>query len=168
MRLTRRSAASSFAAAGFAIAGGGASAAGVRPAASALRETFRRYVEQFNTGRPEGLVPFFAPEVVLYLPGRKLVGPDAIVAHYRHSFGFLTEWLRIDTLIADEHGLAAELYTRFIAHRDYREFKPHPLRAGDVYVVTTFVLYELDGDGRFTRIRPAMWQRDTSGVRSSA
>ena len=166
MSLTRRAAAASIAATGLALAGGTATAAAARSTGPAMRERFGRYVEQFNSGRPENLVPFFAPNVVLYLPGRELVGPDAIVAHYRHSFGFLTEWLRIDTLIADEHGLAAELYTRFTAHRDYPDFKARPLKAGDVYVVTTFVLYEFGQDGSFTRIRPAMWQRDTSGIRA--
>ena len=165
MTMTRRAAAGAFSLAALALAGGAARGARSRPSGSEMRARFIRYVEQFNSGRHEGLVPFYAPGVVLYLPGRELVGPDAIVAHYRRSFGFLTEWLRIDSLIADENGLAAELYTRFSAHRDYPEFKARPLRAGDVYVVTTFALFDFDDAGRFTRIRPALWHRDLSGVR---
>jgi hypothetical protein len=167
VNLTRRSFGSSLAlAGGAALAGAGAQASANRPSAAAMREIFHRYIEQFNSGQPERLVAFFAPNVVLHLPGRELIGPEAITAHYRRSFGFLTEWLRLDALIVDEGGLAAELYTRFSAHRDYPDFKVTPLRAGDVYVVTTFVFYEFNNEGRFTLIRPAMWQRDTSGVRA--
>ena len=163
MSLTRRAAAGSLFAAGLAIGG----AANARQHGGGMRAMFHRYVEQFNSGKPEGLAPFFAPDVVLNLPGRELIGAEAIVSHYRRSFAFLTEWLRVDTLIVDDRGLAAELYTRFTAHRDYPDFHALPLKKNDVYIVTTFVLYEFDTRGRFTRIRPALWQRDVSGVRSS-
>ena len=163
MSLTRRAAAGSLMGAGLAIG----AAANARQSGGAMREVFHRYVEQFNSGKPEGLAPFFAPDVVLNLPGRELIGAEAIVAHYRRSFSFLIEWLRVDTLIVDDRGLAAELFTRFTAHRDYPDFHARPLKKNDVYIVTTFVLYDFDAQGRFTRIRPALWQRDVSGVGSS-
>ncbi|HWL47035.1 MAG TPA: nuclear transport factor 2 family protein [Sphingomonadaceae bacterium] len=163
MALSRRQAGTAL----LAATGLGAAAAAASPVnADDMRARFRRYIALFNAGDPEALVPFFAPSVELYLPRGPLIGPQAIVDYYRGSFGFLTEWLRIDTLIVDGNGLAAELYTRFTAKRDHPGFKAMPLRAGDVYVVTTFVLYDFDEAGRFSRIRPAMWQRDLSGVRS--
>jgi hypothetical protein len=43
-------------------------------------------------------------------------------------------------------------------HRETRssKFQGHAAARGDVYVVTTFVLYGFDEAGRFSRIRPAM------------
>jgi hypothetical protein len=162
MALSRRQAGAALLATGL-----GAGAAAATPMAPEdVRVRFRRYIELFNAGNPEALVPFFSPAVELYLPRGPLVGPQAIVDYYRGSFRFLTEWLRIDTLIVDGNGLAAELYTRFTAKRDHPDFKAMPLQAGDVYVVTTFVLYDFDEAGRFSRIRPAMWRNDVAGVRS--
>ncbi|EHJ61428.1 nuclear transport factor 2 family protein [Novosphingobium pentaromativorans] len=132
-------------------------------------DEFMVYVAHFNAADLEACRPFWAPDVRLTLPpgpggeARILDGPDAIVTRYRESFKFVHERLRIDYLAIDGDRIACEMYTEFEAHSDHPDFAAHPLRQGDVYIMTNFVHYDLK-DGRFWRIRVARFACDTSRV----
>lgn len=132
------------------------------------RDTFMTYIQRFNQADLDGLRPFWAPDVELRLPpaqmggpARLLSGPEEIVRSYRRSFEFIHERLRIDYLAIDGDRIAAEMYTEFEAHRDHPGFSMHPLRKGDVFVMTNFVHYDLKDD-RFWRIRVARYTQDAS------
>jgi hypothetical protein len=121
--------------------------------------TFRTYVAAFNAGDYEALTRFYADDVTLSFPdGLTLEGRDGIVDFYRPMHQAVDESLAIGFLVMDERHVAVELETEFRARADFAAFPRRPLKAGDVVRITSFVHYDLDGDGRFRRIRVARYR----------
>lgn len=122
---------------------------------------FANYIAAFNRGDFTGLVDHYAPTVELTIAnGTRLNGPEAIVAFYREVRSGTERTIRIVESFADENGLAAELESEFLATRDVPDFTSGPMKAGDRLQVRTFVLYEFDAAGRYTRIRSAPYKRE--------
>jgi hypothetical protein len=53
----------------------------------------------------------------------------------------------------DHRHVAVELAAEFRALKDYDNFTRGPLKAGDVVRITSFVHYDIGGDGKFRAIR---------------
>ena len=116
--------------------------------------TFRTYIGAFNAANYDALVRYYADDVVFsFANGTTLRGRDEIVAFYRPLHAAIEETVEIQFIVMDDRHVAVELATEFRARKDYDAFPRGPLKAGDIVRVTSFVHYDIDGDGRFHRIR---------------
>ncbi|MBA1204829.1 SnoaL-like domain-containing protein [Pseudomonas capeferrum] len=116
---------------------------------------YLRYIDCFNRGDFAGFSCFYADDVVLELGTKaRLEGRAAIVAFYRQNKDRVRETLRVDNLIIDDTGIAAELDTQFLALQDWPDFIAGPLRQGDTLHIVSLVHYRLL-DGLFSHIKSA-------------
>lgn len=119
---------------------------------------FQAYIDCFNRGDFAGFSRFYADDVVLELGTKaRLEGRQAIVAFYREVKGRVRESLRVDNLIMDDTGIAAELDTRFLALEDWPDFIAGPLRQGDSLHIVSLVHYRLE-EGLFSHIKSARYK----------
>ena len=115
---------------------------------------FRDYLREFSAANYDALVRYYADDVVFsFCHGPTLRGRNAVVAFYRPFHEHVRETVEIKFLVMDHRYVAAELAAEFRALKDYGNFTPGPLKAGDVVRLTSFVHYDLDSSGRFSRIR---------------
>ena len=119
---------------------------------------FADYIAAFNDNDFPRFTSYYADDVLLELPQRQIRGRGGIEAFYREVKSRIRETLIIKQVIADEHGLAAELDTTFTALADWPEFIVAPMRTGDVIRLVSFVMYRI-ANGKFTHIRSARYQR---------
>ena len=127
------------------------------------RARFEAYVRAFNAKDLDALAEFYDPDVVLELPVFVSRGRDRIIDRYREIFRYIDERLEIGFLAIDANRIAAEFLTEFRCHTDYPDFAEMPLMAGDVLFYDSFIFYET-ANGRFTRIRAALYSKDESRV----
>ncbi len=118
------------------------------------KSRFRDYIDCFNRNDFEGFSKCYADDVVLELPSKVLHGRQAIVDFYRVVKARVRETLQINQIIADEEGLAAEIYTEFHALEDWPDFLVGPLRKGESIRIVSFVHYRIR-DGKFAHIKSA-------------
>jgi hypothetical protein len=118
---------------------------------------FLRYLDAFNNKRYDDLVPFYAPDVEVNLPGLTLRGPQEIVGFYKDFHTYVREFVEARYLVVDASGVAVEMYTEFECFRDYPNEKL-PFKKGEVRRLLNFVHYDLE-NGRFKRIRVARYQQ---------
>jgi hypothetical protein len=121
------------------------------------RDQYARYIAAFNNNDFAGFAAFYADDVVLELPIATLRGRQAIVDFYTEVKKKIRETLTIGQLVLDEHGLAVEAETEFLAIEDAPDFIVRPLRKGEAIRSVSFILYE-HRDGKFTRIRSARYR----------
>jgi predicted ester cyclase len=131
------------------------------------RTRFKAYVDTFNAKDIAALADFYDPDVILELPTGIARGRDGILERYRTIFRYIDERLDIGFLAVDGDRIAAEFLTEFRCHTDYPEFPEMALRSGDVLLYSSFIFYEV-ADGRFRRIRAALYRADSSRVLSRA
>lgn len=119
---------------------------------------FLAYIECFNRDDFAGFSRFYADNVVLELGTKaRLEGREAIIEFYRVVKARVRETLRVDNLILDDNGVAAELDTRFLALQDWPDFIAGPLRQGDTLHIVSLVHYRL-ADGLFSHIKSARYK----------
>lgn len=121
------------------------------------REQYAEYLAAFNRNDFAGFAKFYADDVVLELPVATLRGRQAIVEFYTKVKGQVRETLTVGQFVSDEHGLAVEADTEFLAIADAPDFIVRPMKKGDVIRSTSFIFYELR-DGKFSRIRSARFK----------
>ncbi len=141
------------AAAGFAtLPASGAAATGMS------RERYMQYVGWFNANDPRFL-DFYHPDVELELGNATLKGAGAIRDFYAEVKAHIHEKVEVTHYIADVTGIAAELPTEFRVYRDWPEpnYFRRPLKAGEVFRVTSFGLYWVE-NGLFRRIKAARYK----------
>lgn len=126
------------------------------------REEFEIYVDHFNNRRYDDVLGYFADDVrVQYFApfkigeseGKVLNGRDQFRASYEHLHSTVRETMELRNYMCDGKNLYAELWTEFHAFEDTDDFSAGPLKKGDVFVATNFVLYWLDEDGKYKDIR---------------
>lgn len=121
------------------------------------KEDFLRYLDAFNNRRYDQLVPFYAPDVEVNLPGFTLKGPQEIVRFYEDFHTYVREFVEARYLVIDEIGVAVEMYTEFECFRVYPS-EVLPFKKGEVRRLLNFVHYDLE-NGRFKRIRVARYKQ---------
>jgi hypothetical protein len=136
---------------------------------SATVASLHRYMDAFNRGDYDALIDFYCEDVVLVnAGGTKLESRAAIVEFYKNVTSKTRRTIKILQAFASGDRLAAELESEFLALEDYPEFASGPMRKGDRLYINTFVIYELDKQGRYQRIRSAPFQREWRRVGESA
>jgi hypothetical protein len=121
------------------------------------KEDFHRYIDHFNHKRYDKMVPFYADDVELDLAGIALKGPQAIVTFYADFHQYVREFLEVKYVVADEEGVAVELYSEFDCFRDYPDARLS-FKKGDLRRLLNFVHYDLQY-GQFKRIRVARYRQ---------
>jgi hypothetical protein len=128
---------------------------------------FRAYLREFNTANYEALARYYADDVVFtFGHGPTLRGRDAVVAFYRPFHEHVKETVEVQFLVMDSRHVAVELVTEFHAFKDFDNFTRGPLKAGDVVRLTSFVHYDIDGEGRFCAIRIGSYGEPTKSSAS--
>lgn len=121
------------------------------------KENFQRYLGSFNKKLYDQLVPYYAADVEVELPGLTLKGPQGIVSFYADFHTYVREYVEARYLVIDETGVAVEMYSEFECFREYPNEKL-PFKNGEVRRLLNFVHYDLE-NGRFKHIRVARYKQ---------
>lgn len=115
-------------------------------------DMFGQYIAAFNAGDAASYARYYAPDIRFRNgAGTELIGPDAIVEHYRTFAGSVSRTIQVKALADGERALAAALASRFTVLADGVHLAGEVLGAGDQVHLESIALYELE-DGRFARI----------------
>ncbi len=119
------------------------------------KAAFLAYASAFSAGDGNRFGRFYTDDIELDLPSAPpLVGRDAVVGFYAEMNERVREFLTVNSLTMDDHGIAADLVSTFTAHADAPDFSVMPLKAGQAASVRVFVHYRLR-DGRISQIKVA-------------
>jgi len=128
------------------------------------RKQFLEYVDHFNNHRWDKVVSYFRPDVTLEYPDnfirgqapvtpKTLHGPEEFIANYKALSANVREVLNVGAFISRGRQFCVELITEFHVLRDPPGGSPQGWKKGDVDIVNQIVLYDLDENGKFKRIR---------------
>jgi SnoaL-like domain len=118
------------------------------------RQAFSDYTRAFSNAELDRFSAYYTDDVVCELASLKLEGRDGIVDFYRRMFQTVRESLTVHQIIADDHGIAADITTQFTAVADAPDFVVAPLKKGQFIRGRVFVHYQLR-DGRIAAIKVA-------------
>jgi len=118
------------------------------------RQAFMAYTRAFSNADFDAFSSYYTDDVVAEIGQLTLKGRQGIVDFYRDMFSRIREHLTLNQLTADENGICADIVSTFTAVEDASDFKPMPLKKGEVLKVPVFVVYTLR-DGRICRIQVA-------------
>ncbi|PTS88621.1 hypothetical protein DBR17_04310 [Sphingomonas sp. HMWF008] len=119
------------------------------------RAAFLAYTAAFSAGDGARFGKYYTDDVVLDLPGAPpLEGRQTIVDFYADMFRRVRESLKVNHLVIDDGGIAADIVSTFTAHEDAPDFQVAPLVKGQAVSVRVFVHYTLI-DGRISHIKVA-------------
>ncbi len=130
------------------------------------RREFEKYIAHFNHKRYKELVSYFAPDIIVEYydnatytgtPARTLHGPKEFLNNYKALHDYTREALEIGAFITKGDLLFVELYTEFHTFKDPPADSGRTWKAGDVTIMTNFILYNFEGD-KMKRIRIAHWR----------
>jgi hypothetical protein len=126
------------------------------------RETFETYIDHFNNKRYDDALACFTDDVrVRYLtpfsigarPGIVRNGKTELREAYERLHATVRETLKLRHFVCDGKNLYAELWTERHALADTPDFSAGPLKKGDVFVATNFVLHWLNEEEAFYDVR---------------
>ncbi|MBN2240566.1 MAG: nuclear transport factor 2 family protein [Dehalococcoidales bacterium] len=129
------------------------------------REEFLEYMDHFNNHRWDKVVSYFRPDVILEYPdnfagpqipgrtGRTLHGPEEFIENYKAIAASVREVLNLGAFMAEGNQFFVEFVTEFHAFGDLPEGSSKPWKKGEVSVFNQCVLYDVDEEGKFKRIR---------------
>ena len=118
------------------------------------RQAFLEYTRAFSNAEFDRFSQYYTDDVRCELGAIVLEGRNGIVEFYRAMFQKVRENLTLHHLVADDHGLAADITTQFTAIEDAPDFVVAPLKKGELVRGRVFVYYTLR-DGRIAHIRVA-------------
>lgn len=120
------------------------------------RAQFDEYVAAFNRADFEGFTKYYADDIVFELGDmRSFRSRREIEDFYREVKTRVREKLTVLKTVIDDEGMAAEVETEFLALEDWPEFISGPMKKGDVFKRRGLIMYDLNPEGKFTRIRSA-------------
>jgi hypothetical protein len=111
---------------------------------SGQRAAFLAYTRGFSEGEFDIFAAYYTDDVVLelgYVP--PIHGKDGIISYYRKMFREVREDLKINRLVADDDGIAADITARFTAVKDAPNFTVIPLKKGESANLHVLVYYTL-------------------------
>jgi hypothetical protein len=130
------------------------------------RKQFLEYVDHFNNHRFDKVVSYFCPDVTLAYPdnfmgpqlpgmtGNTLHGPEEFIANYKALSANIREVLNVGAFLSRGRQFVVEFVTEFHVERTPPAGAPgSQWKKGDVIVMNQNVLYDLDENGKFKRIR---------------
>ncbi|MBN1319814.1 MAG: nuclear transport factor 2 family protein [Thermoleophilia bacterium] len=129
------------------------------------RKQFLEYVDHFNNHRFDKVVSYFCPDVTLAYPdnfmgpqipgatGNTLHGPEEFIANYKALSANVREVLNVGAFLSRGRQFCVEFVTEFHVLRTPPGDAGPGWKEGDVIVMNQNVLYDLDENGKFKRIR---------------
>jgi hypothetical protein len=129
------------------------------------RQAYHDYTRAFSNADFERFGEYYSEDVACELAAFTLDGKQAILDFYREMFKSVREHLTVHQLIADEHGIAADITSQFAAIADAPNFVVAPLRKGEFVRVRVFVYYTLR-DGKICHIKVARAGQVSAPARS--
>ena len=128
------------------------------------KEELLVYIDHFNKRRYDQVAGYFAPDVTVEYfsnpqdPGAKPLtvhGPKAFIDQYKGWANYTREVLEIGDFLSEGNLLFVELYTEFHFEKDIPDYFGQSMKKGDVVIMTNWVLYRFDEEGRMKHIRVA-------------
>ena len=116
------------------------------------RQAYIDYTRAFSNAEFDRFSQYYTDDVVCELASGVLQGKSGIVDFYRKMFKSVRESLSLHNLIADEHGIAADITSQFTAVEDAPDFVVTPLRKGEFVTLRVLVHYTLR-DGKIAHIK---------------
>jgi hypothetical protein len=111
---------------------------------SGQRAAFLAYTRAFSEGELDIFAGYYTNDVVLELSSvPPIKGKDGIISYYRKMFQEVREDLKINRLVADDEGIAADITARFTAIKDAPNFNVIPLKKGESASLHVLVYYTL-------------------------
>ena len=130
------------------------------------RKQFMEYVSHFNNRRFDKVAGYFCPDVTLAYPdnfmgpqipgrtGNTLHGPEEFIANYEAITANIREVLNVGAFLSRGRQFCVELITEFNVFRTPPAGAPGAQwKEGDTIIMNQIVLYDLDENGKFKRIR---------------
>ena len=128
------------------------------------KEQYQEYIDHFNNKRYDALTKYFADDITVeyfddayapYTPGRTLHGAAEFTSNYKAQHAHTREVLELGDFWTDGSLLFAELYTEFHTFEDPSPESGGRWKKGEVTIMTNWVMYNLDENGKMKRIRIA-------------
>ncbi len=127
------------------------------------RAAFLAYTRAFSEGEFDLFAAYYTDDVILELGSVPPIhGKNGIVGYYRKMFQEVREDLKINRLVADNDGIAADFTARFTAIKDAPNFTVTPLKKGESASLHVFVHYNLR-NGFISHIQVARRGQPTMG-----
>ena len=129
------------------------------------RKQFLEYANHFNHKRWDSVVSYFCPDVTVEYPdafggpdtgggaGRTIHGPKEFIANYEAITANAREVLNVGLFLSRGRHFCVELITEFHYFNNPPAGSTARWKKGDVVVMNQDVLYDLDENGKFKRIR---------------
>ena len=127
------------------------------------REDYLEYADHFNNKRYDKVTSYFTPDVTVeyfdnaygpQFPARTLHGREEFAANYKALHAHTREVLELGDFMAVGDLIFVELYTEFHTFEDAPE-AGQGWKKGDINIMTNWVIYNLDENGKMKRIRIA-------------
>jgi hypothetical protein len=128
------------------------------------REQYLEYIDHFNNKRYDKLTAYFTPDITVEypdnfagppIPARTLHGPAEFAASYKDLHSHTREVLELGDFMAEGELIFAELYTEFHTFKDAPASSGRGWKKGDISIMTNWVIYNVDKNGKMKRIRIA-------------
>jgi hypothetical protein len=128
------------------------------------REQYLEYVDHFNNKRYDAVTSYFAPDITVEyfdnafgqaIPARTLHGSEEFAENYKSLHAHTKEILELGDFMSEGELVFAELYTEFHTFKDAPASSGQPWKKGDINIMTNWVMYNLDENGKMKRIRIA-------------
>jgi hypothetical protein len=108
------------------------------------RAAFLAYTRAFSEGEFDIFAGYYTDDVILELGSvPPIKGKDGIIGYYRKMFQEVRENLKINRLVADDDGIAADITASFTAVKDAPGFVVIPLKKGESASLHVLVYYTL-------------------------
>jgi ketosteroid isomerase-like protein len=127
------------------------------------REQYLEYVDHFNNKRYDKVTSYYTPDITVeyfdnaygpQFPARTLHGPKEFAANYKALHEHTREVLELGDFLDEGDLVFVELYTEFHTFKDIPG-SGQQWKKGDITIMTNWVLYNLDENGKMKRIRIA-------------
>ena len=128
------------------------------------REQYLEYIDHFNNKRYDAVTSYFAPDITVEyfdnafgqeIPARTLHGSEEFAENYKSLHAHTREILELGDFIFQGELVFAELYTEFHTFKDAPASYGRPWKKGDTSIMTNWVMYNIDENGKMKRIRIA-------------
>ena len=136
------------------------------------RKQYLEYVDHFNNKRYDKVTSYFTPDITVeyfdnaygpQFPARTLHGRDEFAANYKALHEHTREVLELGDFMAAGSQVFVELYTEFHTFKD----APEPgqgWKKGDINIMTNWVIYDMDENGKMKHIRIAHFRNHDPGT----
>jgi hypothetical protein len=127
------------------------------------REQFLEYIDYFNKKDFESVASYFNPDVTLEYPdnftgspiaGRTLHGPEEFIKNYKALTENIREVINVGLFLSEGDHFCVELVTEFHPLKTPAAGAPGAqFKQGETDIMNQCVIYDLDENGKFKRIR---------------